>query len=253
MKIALIQTALFWKEVDKNLLQFSEKIAKIDADTDLVILPEMFATGFAMQPQETAENMDGAAVQWLKENSVNFAICGSLAIQENGNYYNRFIWCENREIKYTYDKKHLFSYASEHTVFTAGNEILLFDYKGFKIAPFICYDLRFPVWIRRVASKADLLIFVANWPTRRVHAWKTLLQARAIENLAYVAGVNRIGEDGNGIAHSGQSAVIDYCGDCLCSAADIEVVLYANLEKEALINFREQFPALEDADNFELI
>lgn len=221
----------------------------------LVVFPEMFSTGFTMNPEKAAETMDGETVQWMAEMSKDRMICGSLSIKENGSYYNRFLAFYEGEKVAQYDKRHLFSYGGEHEVYDAGSEICVFTFQGFKIAPFICYDLRFPAWIRKTVLKdkldcPDVLLFVANWPSARISAWDVLLKARAIENQAFVIGVNRVGNDDKGIAHNGHTQAVKYDGDYLLEPHQREAIAHVVLEKSPLVQFRERFPFLSDADGF---
>ena len=236
---------------------FDRKIDSLKGDTDVIILPEMFSTGFTMNAPAMAENMYGDTFRWMMEKSQQkkCAVTGSLIITENGEYYNRLIWMNPDGSCQTYDKRHLFRLAGEERTYTSGKQKLIIDYKGWKIAPFICFDLRFPVWSRRTKSTDyDLLIYVANWPQRRVTAWNQLLIARAIENQCYVAGVNRVGDDGNGIYHSGESAVINFKGENLGSIIPheeaIDTILINKTEQES---FRSQLPFIEDGDDFRII
>lgn len=233
-----------------------EKIDSLSSKTEIVVLPEMFSTGFSMQPKLFAETMDGEGVEWMKrvskENGV--ILTGSLIIEEEGKYYNRLIWMlPNGQFGY-YDKRHLFAYAGEHEHYTAGNKRLIASVKGWKINLQVCYDLRFPVWSRQQTENTtpeyDVLIYVANWPEKRSHAWKTLLCARAIENQCYVIGVNRVGKDGNDIYHSGNTLVIDPLGQVLYHMADEEDINTITLSKEKLEEIRNRFPFLNDADGF---
>ena len=260
--ITLIQTELFWEDKAANLAMLKEKILGIENRTELVILPEMFSTGFSMQPELFAEKMDGPTVRWMKEIAMlqKIILTGSLIIQEDDRYYNRLIWMlPNGEMGY-YDKRHLFAYGEEDRHYHAGNKRLIASVKGWKINLQICYDLRFPVWARQQLKESadsgeeitefDLLIYVANWPERRNHAWKTLLGARAIENQSYVIGVNRVGNDGHQIYHSGDSMVIDPLGEVLYHRAHDEAIFTITLEKERLSAIRTKFPFWKDADDF---
>ena len=258
LTITTIQTNLLWEEKSANLRLLEEKIAAIENKTEIVILPEMFTTGFSMNPSAFAETMDGETMEWMKrvskENGI--VLTGSLMIEEEGKYYNRLIWMlPNGEFGY-YNKRHLFAYGEEDKHYTAGNKRLIASVKGWKINLQVCYDLRFPVWARQqsseIAPEYDLLIYVANWPERRSHAWKTLLCARAIENQCYVVGVNRVGTDGNNIYHSGNSLVIDPLGQVLYHMADEEDINTISLFKAKLDETREKFPFWKDADAFGL-
>jgi omega-amidase len=267
LTITTIQTNLFWEDKQANLAMLEQKIVAIETKTEIIVLPEMFSTGFCMQPKKLAETMDGETVQWMKriskENGV--VLTGSLIIEEDGNFYNRLIWMLPNEQFGFYNKRHLFAYAGEHEQYTAGNKRLIASVKGWKINLQVCYDLRFPVWSRQAqtaankteqggsAAEYDLLIYVANWPEKRNHAWKTLLCARAIENQCYVVGVNRVGTDGNNIYHSGNSLVIDPLGQVLYHMPDEEDVNTITLSKEKLQEIRKQFPFLNDTDAFTIL
>ena len=254
LHIALIQTDLVWEDVDANLLHLEKLFAQISPETELIILPEMFSTGFSMNVEEFAEPMDGKTVNWMKGKSklLGKVICGSLMIREDGLFYNRFVFVRPKgEVEY-YDKRHLFSMGEENVHFSSGKERAVFQLKDFRILPQICYDLRFPVFSRN-RGDYDLLINVANWPSPRKDVWKTLLKARAIENQAYVAGVNRVGIDANGIRYSGDSLIIDPKGkEVSVGESSAEEILSAKLSKDSLDRFRGNFQALSDADDFEL-
>ena len=259
LTISLIQTNIFWEEKATNLRLLEEKIGRIEQKTEIVVLPEMFSTGFSMNAAALAENMEGETVQWMKrvsrENGV--VLTGSLIIEEEGRYYNRLIWMLPNGQSGHYDKRHLFAYGGEDSHYSPGNKRLIASVKGWKINLLVCYDLRFPVWARQRSAggepEYDVLIYVANWPERRSHAWKTLLCARAIENQSYVVGVNRVGNDGNNIYHSGNSLVIDPLGQVLYHMADEEDVFTITLQKEMLQETREKFPFLKDADGFKIL
>ncbi|MBL7811227.1 MAG: nitrilase family protein [Bacteroidetes bacterium] len=251
LKIKLVQADLVWENHLANLQHLTTLVGK-PVKGEVVILPEMFSSGFSMRPEIIAESMDGPSVQWMVAQSRNRVICGSLSIKENDRFYNRFIWCEKGEVKYIYNKRHLFSYSGENQFYTAGDEKVFISYLGWKIAPFICYDLRFPVWCRNT-EKADLMLFVANWPERRIQAWDTLLPARAVENQCYVAGVNRVGKDGNQLWHCGHSSVYDFTGNRHCLLEKEEQVYETELDYEVLDEFRSRFPFLSDADEFNLM
>lgn len=286
--VSLIQSNLHWEDKQANLQQFSEKILGIEK-TQIVVLPEMFSTGFSMQPARLAETMEGETVHWMKTIAAQkkIILTGSLIIEEEGNYFNRLIWMlPNGKYGY-YDKRHLFGYAGEQEQYTAGQKRLIASVNGWKVNLQVCYDLRFPVWARQqmypaanpnpsqeireavqegslppadvpgnlskdapAAPEYDLLVYVANWPERRNHAWKTLLQARAIENQCYVIGVNRVGNDGHAIYHSGDSMVIDPLGEILFTQAHEEAVFTTTLQKSRLDELRNKLPFLKDADDF---
>lgn len=257
LAITFIQTALHWENAEANLRMFEQKIKSIPGKTELVILPEMFTTGFSMQPEKLAEPMDGKAIQWMTDmaQKQNIILTGSLIIAENGNYYNRLIWVlPNGHIGY-YDKRHLFAYGGESEHYRAGNKKLIASVNGWKICPVICYDLRFPVWTRQDPDERkhyDLLICTANWPDSRIKAWDTLLQARAIENQTYVAGVNCTGQGGNEIIYSGHSTVIDPLGNIIVKKENEEAVVTCILYKKEIEQMRKDFPFLKDADRFKL-
>lgn len=253
LKITLIQTHLFWEDKGANLALLEQKIVNLEEPTEVVILPEMFTTGFSMQPTLHAETMEGPSVQWMRRIAKvqKIILTGSLIIEENGHYYNRLIWMlPNGELGY-YDKRHLFAFAGEDQHYTAGNKRLIASVKGWKINLQICYDLRFPTWARQAApNEYDVLVYVANWPEKRSPAWKTLLVARAIENQAFVVGVNRVGLDGKNIAHSGNSMVVGPLGEVLYHSADQESVFQITLQRDELEQARTQFPFWKDADFF---
>jgi omega-amidase len=258
LSITTIQSDLFWEEKSTNLRLLEQKIAGIPEKTEIVVLPEMFSTGFSMQTEQLAETMDGETVNWMKrvssENGV--ILTGSIMIEEEGKYFNRLIWMLPNGLYGHYDKRHLFAYGEEDQHYTPGNKRLIASVNGWKINLQVCYDLRFPVWARQQAGEEapeyDVLVYVANWPERRSHAWKTLLCARAIENQCYVVGVNRVGNDGNNIYHSGNSLVIDPVGQVLYHMADEEDVFTISLQKEKLDEVRSKFPFWRDADEFRI-
>lgn len=256
LTITTIQTNLFWEDKRANLQMLEEKITSLPNKTEIVVLPEMFSTGFSMQPQLFGEDMQGEAIEWMKrvsrENGI--ILTGSLIISEEEKHFNRLIWMLPNGQFGQYDKRHLFAYAGEQEHYTAGNKRLIASVKGWKINLQVCYDLRFPVWSRQQTDnnvpEYDVLIYVANWPEKRSHAWKTLLCARAIENQCYVIGVNRVGNDGNDIYHSGNSLVIDPLGQVLYHMADEEDINTITLSKEKLEEVRTRFPFWKDGDAF---
>ena len=254
LKIVLIQIDLVWENPKQNKNNIDKKIDAISEKIDLIILPEMFTTGFTMNPYDFAETMDGEVILWLKSvaKTKNTAITGSLIIKENGKYYNRLVFVfPSGEIQ-IYDKRHTFTFAGEDKVFTAGNNRLIIDYKGWKICPLICYDLRFPVWARNVENY-DVLLYVANWPKPRINAWNTLLKARAIENMCYCFGVNRVGVDSRGNTYTGNSSVYDSLGEKISTIKpDIEAIEIVVLNKDLLIKNRREFQFLNDRDDFKL-
>jgi omega-amidase len=251
MKIALVQSSLLWENPKENRNYFEQKINSITENVDLIVLPEMFTSGFTMNPKAAAETMQGETVLWLQAlaKAKNSAITGSLVIQENDNFYNRLVFIfPSGEIK-TYDKKHLFTLAGEDKTYTSGIQKLIIEYKGFKICPLICYDLRFPVFARNTEDY-DVLIYVANWPKPRINAWDALLKARAIENMCYTIGVNRIGEDPNKHTYPGHSQMIDFLGDYLIEPQENEGVFITTLNKNTLLEARQKFGFLNDRDAF---
>ena len=250
LTVTLIQTQLVWEDIDANLAALDKKIDDISETTDVIILPETFTTGFTMNASKVAEPMSGSAVSWIvhKSRQKNAHILGSVIIEEGGKYFNRLLWAQPDGGLATYDKKHLFRMAGEHKVFSPGNGHLTVEVKGWKLRTFICYDLRFPVWVRNIANEYDVAVFVANWPARRAPHWKLLMPARAVENQVYVVGVNRVGEDGNGIAYSGDSAVIDPLGNILFQQAYIPCTHTAKLSYDRIREYRETFAVWRDAD-----
>lgn len=252
LKIALIQSQLHWENPQANRELFSEKIAEIDSDVDMIVLPEMFTTGFTMNPQHISVEEKFKTIEWMQEwaQKKEAAIVGSIVNPEEGKFYNR-LWFVQPSGEFVYDKKHTFTLAGEDKVYKAGNSRVILEYKGFKICPMICYDLRFPVWARNTEDY-DLLIYVANWPKPRINAWDTLLKARAIENMAYCVGVNRVGTDGLGHEYSGHSAVYDVLGQPL-AYSEKEEVLYATLSKVHIDDNRSKLRFLDDRDDFNLI
>lgn len=252
MKVALIQSSLVWENPEVNRAYFEEKINTINK-VDLIVLPEMYTTGFTMQPAKVAEPMSGKTVLWMQAlaKAKNTAITGSVVIEENSNFYNRMLFVfPSGEVQY-YDKRHLFTLAGEDKVYSRGTQKLIVEYLGWKICPFVCYDLRFPVFSRNVENY-DLLIYVASWPKTRIKAWDTLLAARAIENMSYTIGVNRIGEDTNGYEYRGHSQVLDCLGEYLIEPVEQEGVFVANLDKSYLLEVRKKLNFLNDRDSYEI-
>ena len=256
LTISIIQTNLFWEDKKANLEMLQQKIESISEKTEVIILPEMFSTGFSMKPEIFAEKMNGETVQWMKNISSKrkIIITGSVMIEEDGKYFNRLIWMLPNGEYGSYDKRHLFAYADEHSHYSAGNKKLIASVKGWKINLQVCYDLRFPVWARQAPggpeAKYDLLINVANWPEKRSTAWKTLLRARAIENQCYVVGVNRVGDDGKNIYHSGDSMIVDPLGEIIYEKNKEEDIFTYTLQKEKVEETRKRFPFWADADSF---
>jgi len=255
LNIAAIQTQLYWEDRESNLNHLQKMMKNLEDETlDLVILPEMFTSGFTMNAAKCAEKEEGVTLDWMRKQAVllESAITGSIIIEEDNQYYNRlyFVWPDGKYA--SYDKRHTFSYAGEDQVFSRGHKRLIVDYKGWKICPLICYDLRFPVWSRNT-EEFDLLIYVANWPESRTQAWDTLLSARAIENLCYTIGVNRIGQDGNGISYVGHSSAYDPQGQTTAHLQDgVEGILKGTLEKKHLEKIRNRYRFLDDRDEFVL-
>ncbi len=258
LTVTTIQSDLHWEDKSANLRRLEEKIDGITVHTELVILPEMFSTGFSMRPDILAERMDGPTVGWMRTMAARkkVILTGSVIIEDEGKYFNRLIWMLPNGQYGCYDKRHSFAYAGENEHYSPGHKRLVASVKGWKILLLVCYDLRFPVWSRQAAQDGlpeyDLAIYVANWPQRRSLAWKTLLQARAIENQAYVIGVNRVGNDGNNIAHSGDSMIIGPLGEILYHEADKEDVCTLSLQKDRLETTRQHFPFWKDADHFNI-
>ena len=276
MKIATIQSALFWEDTETNLHHFNHFFASLDAPVDIIVLPEMFTTGFSMDAQKIATSENDLGVKWMIEKAIEKDACivGSIAIKEHNKFYNRLFWVMPDGSIHTYNKRHLFAYANEDKHYTAGTKRLIASVNGWKINLQVCYDLRFPVWARQQtrtistsldsantsfdsaqdsAPEFDVLIYVANWPERRVHAWKTLLTARAIENQCYVIGVNRTGDDGNQVYHSGSSMVIDAMGEVLYEKEHEEDIHTITLSKEKLEEIRHKLPFLKDGDAFSIL
>ncbi|MGB5942680.1 MAG: amidohydrolase [Leeuwenhoekiella sp.] len=251
LKVAAIQADLHWEQPQKNLNYFSGEIKKLPKDVDLVVLPEMFSTGFSMNAAQAAEDEPGPAVKWMQEEAEKYqiALAGSLMIHWNERYYNRFYFVYPSGKIEHYDKRHLFSLAGENEVYEPGREHVIITYKNWKICPQVCYDLRFPVFSRNTQGY-DLVIYVANWPEKRIQAWDVLLRARAIENMAFCIGVNRTGTDGNDYPYCGHSAIYDALGYTLAYAESDETSLVVTLEKEHLITTRKQLNFLEDRDQF---
>lgn len=260
LTITTIQSNLHWENKPANLKMFSDKIAAIEGKKEIVVLPEMFNTGFSMQPEIFAETMDGETIEWMKKTAADHKIVlvGSIMVKENDQFFNRLIWAlPNREIAH-YDKRHLFAYAGEDEHYTPGSKRFIASIKGWRLNGLVCYDLRFPVWSRQqmtieedfVEPEYDVLLYVANWPERRNLAWKTLLQARAIENQSYVVGVNRVGNDGNNIYHSGDTMIINPMGEVLYHCEHKEEIHTITLGKNELTETRAKLPFLLDADLF---
>lgn len=253
MKIALIQTSLAWENPMENRSHLAQKITGFMEEVDLIVLPEMFSSGFTMNPQAVAETMQGETVSWLQHlaKAKNCAITGSMVIEEDGKYYNRLVFILPTGAIKTYDKRHLFTLAGEDQKYTAGKEKLIIEYKGYKICPLVCYDLRFPVFSRNV-EEYDVLLYVANWPKPRINAWDILLKARAVENMCYTIGVNRIGTDENHHEYVGHSQVVDFLGNYILEPQEADSVFIITLNKANLLETRSRLAFLNDRDQFEI-
>jgi omega-amidase len=261
LRISLVQGATRWHDPAANRDYYGTLIGPLHGLTDVVLLPETFTSGFSNDAIEGAETMEGATVAWMRARAAELdaVVAGSVQLRDGGHVFNRMLWVEPGGRVQHYDKRHLFRYAREHERYAAGRDRLVVEWRGWRINPLVCYDLRFPVFARNRYGVErpgeldfDLQIYVANWPAPRAHAWKTLLRARAIENLCYVAGLNRVGTDGNGIHYSGDSAVIDFLGHPVSECSDAEVVATTTLQWAELAAHRERFPAMLDGDAFEL-
>jgi predicted amidohydrolase len=255
LRVSLLQQPLVWHDPAANRAHFEAQLAPLAGCTDLVVLPEVFTTGFSMQVASLGEAMGGPTTVWLTHLAARLdaAITGSVITADAGRYYNRLLWALPSGALRHYDKRHLFRLGAEHEHFTPGREAWSILWRGLRICPLVCYDLRFPVFSRRRAGlEYDLLVYVANWPAARADAWRQLLRARAIENQAYVVGVNRVGADGHGVAHAGDSAAIDFLGRTLAQAGDAPATVNVELERAPLEAYREKFPAHLDADRFTL-
>lgn len=252
LKVTIVQSSLIWENPEQNRINFTKKLNSISSDVDLIILPEMFTTGFTMNPENLGKEEGQITLEWMQKMSQekNAALTGSLPFWENGTYTNRLLFVKPDGSYHQYDKRHTFSLAGEDKVYRAGTERLVLDYKEFRICPMICYDLRFPVWARNTEDY-DVLIYVANWPKLRVGAWDALLKARAIENMSYAIGVNRIGMDESGHQYSGHSAVYDTLGKQM-GYSEKEETIYTTLSKEHIISTRTKLKFLEDRDEFNL-
>lgn len=251
LRVTLVQQALHWENQTANLEEFSRLLAPLAGHTDIIILPEMFTTGFSMTPDHLAESMQGPTIQWMRAQAAatGAVITGSLIIEEAGRFYNRLVWMRPDGTLDTYDKRHLFSLAGEDKRYASGLSRLITAWKGWRICPLICYDLRFPVWSRNTHAY-DLLIYVANFPARRSYAWDQLLLARAIENQTYVIGVNRVGTDGNGHAYAGGSALIDYEGQVVTRLGTQNTVFTTTIDPASQEQFQKKFQFLADQDHF---
>jgi omega-amidase len=254
-RVSVVQQPLVWQDAAANRAHFEQVLAPLAGQTDLVVLPEMFTTGFTMKPETHAEAADGATRAWLlaQARTLDAAVGGSVAVSEQGRYYNRFMIALPQGLTYWYDKRHLFRMGGEHRHYSAGTHALIVEWRGARLCPLVCYDLRFPVWSRRRPElEYDIVIYAANWPAARRFAWSALLRARAIENQAFCVGVNRVGADGDGVAHAGDSVVIDFTGQPLIELHDHAQVVTVPLDLGTLAAWRDRFPAQLDADAFSL-
>lgn len=254
LKVTIFQAYIFWENIEKNLSNLALKLSNLREKTDLIILPEMFNTGFTNNVEKCAETSDGKTMQWMfhMSQTLNCVVAGSLIIVENGKYFNRFVWMSPDGTYVKYDKRHLFAMAREDQYFTAGRERIVVNIKGWNICPMICYDIRFPVWSRNVGGAYDLLVYTANWPDKRSAHWRTLIPARAIENQAFVIGVNRVGHDGNDIYYSGGSMCISPLGDVVYYKPEDEDLYTFTIQPRDLQDARKSFPFLQDEDSFNI-
>lgn len=258
LRVSIVQTHLHWESPAANRAMLEEKLWPLQGKTDVILLPEMFTTGFSMEAEKLAEPVHTHTFRWMRQlaQQIGAAITGSFICKEEGKYYNRLLWVTPDGHWEYYDKRHLFRMAKEHEHYAPGADKIIVTWRGWKICPLVCYDLRFPVWSRNLNDEGelayDLLLYVANWPAARVNAWDILLKARAIENLSYVAGVNRVGDDGLGIPYNGHSAIYTPKGETLFFTEDREIIQTIALSSEALDHFRKKFPAHWDADGFEI-
>jgi predicted amidohydrolase len=262
LKVTTIQSDILWEDPAGNRARLDELLSDVDESTDLLVLPEMFTTGFTMNPDRIAEPYDegrAETIRWMSlwAEKLGAALTGSVSMEDAGRYVNRMLWVTSEGCEAHYDKRHLFTFANEDENYSAGQKRCIVEYKGWKICLMVCYDLRFPVWSRNTLATGspdyDILVYVANWPSARVQAWKKLLLARAIENQSFVVASNRIGKDAMEIDYSGGAAVIDPKGDYLYESSTGEEVVLSILDKEMLEQFRTKFPNLKDADRFNLI
>jgi omega-amidase len=252
LNVTLLQSDLHWESPEANRSMFEEKIWKINKPTDIIVLPEMFTTGFSMNAQTLAEPMNLTTFKWMKQQAAQTGavVTGSYIVKDNGQYFNRLLWMQPDGKYFFYDKRHLFRMADEHLVYAPGNQKLIVQWKEWNIRPLICYDLRFPVWSRNIKNEYDVLLYVANWPEARATAWKSLLQARAIENLCYTIGVNRVGKDGKEINYNGDSGIVNPKGEWLEQHSKTDASTTLKLSRTELDSYRTKFPADKDADDF---
>jgi omega-amidase len=253
LRLTLVQTDLFWQDPAANRRMLDDKLRALAGATDLIVLPEMFTTGFTMEPERAAEAAHGPSIDWMRDTAraLNAVVTGSIPTRDGGRFYNRLTWMRPDGTYATYDKRHLFRMAEEHDHYTAGTRRLVVELNGWRVCPMICYDLRFPVWSRN-RGDYDALIYLANWPSRRRHAWHTLLKARAVENLCYCIGVNRVGADGNAVAHGGDTMAFDFLGQSMFRDSEGPFIQTVTLARAALDEHRSLFPAHMDADRYKI-
>lgn len=253
LRVTLVQTSTWWHDAEKNLAHFEARIRPFAGQTDVIVLTETFTSGFTQHPSAVAQTMDGPAIAWMRRQAgeLGAAVAGSMAVRDGDRFYNRFLWAAPDGTLVHYDKRHLFALAGEHERYAAGSQRVVLGYGGWRICPQVCYDLRFPVWSRN-RDDYDVLVYVANWPEPRAQAWRLLLRGRAIENQAYVVGVNRVGTDGNGVAYAGGSAAVDYLGSDLADLEARDEAVTVTLSRPALDEFRRKLPFQADADRFVL-
>ena len=259
LKLVALQLDLIWEQAEKNRSQISRLLDQYQAEADLIVLPETFTTGFSMQPGPVSEGTDGPTLRWMQKlaEERKAIVMGSMITHEGDKYFNRMLVVNSAGLLTHYDKRHLFRMAGENASFSEGKKKVIFNCKGWKVCPMICYDLRFPVWSRNRnlgggQMEYDLLLYVANWPAPRAHHWQSLLKARAIENQAYVAGVNRVGKDQNGLQYSGNSMILNHFGEVIASRSGQPGILAAELESQPMTNYRSSFPIWQDADHFSI-
>lgn len=255
MKIALIQAPLVWESITANVDYFQQQLDNLDAGVDLVVLPEMFTTGFTMNPQAVAQTINGSTLLWMQQLCIvnRWALTGSVVVKEGSRFFNRLYFVFPDGSYQTYDKRHLFSLAGEEKVYQPGTKRLIVEYLGWNICPLVCYDLRFPAFARNNRQAYDLLIYVASWPDQRIYAWDALLKARAIENMSYTIGVNRTGTDENNNVYSGHSQALDFLGQYIVEPQTGEAVVYLQIQRDEQDRIRKKLAFLNDADNFELL
>lgn len=254
LRVTLVQAHLAWENIQQNLAHFSDLLKPLSGRTDLILLPEMFTTGFSMQATKLAEEIPGPTFSWMLDQAQHSgaAIAGSIIVKEADHYFNRLLFVRPDGTFDQYDKRHLFTLAGEHEAYIAGKENITIEWKGWKLRPQICYDLRFPVWSRNT-DDYDLLFYLANWPNPRRHAWMSLLAARAIENQAYCIGVNRVGLDEKGHTYTGDSSAYDYSGQLVAQITNQEACITVQLELQAQLDFRRKLNFLADRDNFKVL